>query len=125
MTAKTPSQPATSTARKPAQSTEDVPQQAQASAPPKPAAKVVETRPCTCGCGEQITSKKGIFRPGHDARAVGQLQRAVLAGELTEAQALERIAPASELLKAKLTRSIKLAQEKAAAKAKPAETDTK
>ncbi|MEU8269115.1 hypothetical protein AB0B89_18340 [Sphaerisporangium sp. NPDC049002] len=98
-------------------------QEAQATTPQPGAKKVpatVEPRPCLCGCGEQITSKKGLFRPGHDARMVGQLTRAVVAGEMTEAQALERLVPASELLKAKVTRSIKLNVEKAAKKAQEA-----
>lgn len=96
-------------------------------APKTPAKKSPSTpkkqpRQCTCGCGG--TTKGGIFLPGHDARFVGLVARAVVAGELTEAAAEERMASVSDLLKAKIRRSIELGRTKAeakAAKATPAE----
>lgn len=52
---------------------------------------------------------------------MGKLSRAVVAGEMTEAEALATIAPASDLLKAKVQRSIKLNLAKAAAATPPVE----
>lgn len=99
---------------KPQEAPEDAPEQAPATTHPTPPPAAPEPRSCLCGCGGAVASKRGLFRPGHDARVVGQLVRAVIAGEMTEAQALERIAPASDLLKAKVTRSIKLHLDRAA-----------
>ncbi|MEU1733344.1 hypothetical protein [Streptosporangium sp. NPDC020145] len=92
---------------------ENVAQAAQATTHPTPGERLTvpeEPRLCLCGCGGGVASKKALFLPGHDAKAASQLVRAVVAGELTEAQALERIAPASERLKDKITRSIKAKQ---------------
>ncbi|MEU6999931.1 hypothetical protein [Nonomuraea sp. NPDC046570] len=98
--------PATSAADKP-----------QATTPQPKAKKVVEPRPCLCGCGEQITSRKGIFRPGHDARHCSQLAKAVANKELTKAQALAQAGKASEALRNKLATMLDNAAQRAKAKA--------
>ena len=91
---------------------------AKTTAPAKPepkAKKVAEPKSCTCGC--EGTTKGGLFLPGHDARFSGLVSRAVLNGELTDAHAEERMAPVSDLLKAKIRRSIELGRKKATAPA--------
>lgn len=45
-----------------------------------------QKRPCTCGCGE--TTGGGLYRPGHDARHVSALAKAVKAGDKSADQAL-------------------------------------
>lgn len=57
---------------------------------------------CKCGCGETAPRN---YRPGHDARHVSQLARAVRDGSLDKRAALRAVA-ASEKLQAKLTRAL-------------------
>ncbi len=92
----------------------------EATAAPEPQAPIETPAPkrfCLCRCGEEMTSKNGLFRPGHDAKAVGKLTRAVLAGEMTEGEALATIEPASSALKLKVSRAVTRAQTAAALKA--------
>ncbi|TXK18443.1 hypothetical protein [Homoserinibacter sp. GY 40078] len=56
---------------------------------------------CKCGCGEQV---KRDYRPGHDARHVSQLTRAVREGAIEKRVAL-RLLP-TESLREKLTRTL-------------------
>lgn len=56
---------------------------------------------CLCGCGETAPRN---YRPGHDARHVSQLARAVREGTLDK-RAATRALP-TEPLRQKLTRSI-------------------
>ena len=60
---------------------------------------------CACGCGEATSG--GRFRPGHDARFAGQLIRAVVAGQIELADALE--SAGSTGLRAKVTRGVQRA----------------
>ncbi|WP_454175063.1 hypothetical protein [Gordonia sputi] len=66
---------------------------------------------CACGCSE-VTSG-GRYRPGHDARHAGNLVRAVLAGQVEMADALDAVA--SDALRAKITRGVERAAQKGAA----------
>ncbi len=59
-----------------------------------------EPSPCLCGCGEPTARN---YRPGHDARHVGQLARAVVAGAADKRAALRALP--TEALRAKLTRA--------------------
>lgn len=54
---------------------------------------------CLCGCGENAPRS---YRPGHDARHVSQLARAVREGTLDKRAALRAVP--TEPLRAKLTR---------------------
>lgn len=55
--------------------------------PPRaPRASGGAPRPCGCGCTEMTGG--GIYRPGHDARHAGNLQKRVVAKELTAAEAI-------------------------------------
>lgn len=86
-----------------------------------PAKRKRQGRPCACGCAE--VTGGGLFRPGHDARALGQLKRRVVAGELTAEQAQTEAESAgwSQLLRDKLAASIAQAARKAASKAQAQE----
>lgn len=55
--------------------------------PPRaPRASGGAPRPCGCGCTEMTGG--GIYRPGHDARHAGNLQKRVIAKELTATEAV-------------------------------------
>lgn len=69
---------------------------------------------CKCGC--EGATKGGNFLPGHDARLVSTLVGEVIAKKTTEAAARKRMAPFSDLLRAKFDKSLGLAQDKAAKK---------
>jgi len=56
---------------------------------------------CKCGCGEPTPRN---YRPGHDARHVGQLARAVAAGTTDKRAALKALP--TEPLKAKFTKAL-------------------
>jgi hypothetical protein len=62
---------------------------------------------CLCGCGETAARN---YKPGHDARHVGQLARAVTDGSVEKRAALKALP--TDPLRAKFTRAV----EKAAAK---------
>lgn len=95
---------------------------------PEPAAQApiptpAPSRLCLCRCGLAITSK-ALFKPGHDAKAVGRLRDEVALGKMTLTEALATIAPASDLLKDKVTRAVyraKSAQQAREAAAQPVE----
>lgn len=52
-------------------------------------------RPCKCGCGEMTGG--GMYRPGHDARHVSALTRAVKAGETALHDAVGELAHSAKL----------------------------
>ncbi|HEU5160328.1 MAG TPA: hypothetical protein VFU43_25240 [Streptosporangiaceae bacterium] len=77
------------------------------------------TRDCSCSNGCPAQTKR-LFAPGHDARMVGRLRNEVVAGTLTPADAIAEAvkrSDGSELLVAKVRRSVELATTKQAAKA--------
>jgi len=51
---------------------------------------------CRCGCTE-VVKKDGGFRPGHDARLVGNLVRKVRQGDMKKADALALLADRPKL----------------------------
>lgn len=53
-------------------------------------------RPCTCGCGE--VTGGGLYRPGHDAAHCSRLVKAVVAGGMTESDALAEVAHSDKLV---------------------------
>ncbi|WP_018178759.1 hypothetical protein [Jongsikchunia kroppenstedtii] len=53
---------------------------------------------CRCGCGEMTGG--GNYRPGHDARHVGQVARAVVAKEISLAEGMDQLGSQALQLKA-------------------------
>lgn len=74
---------------------------------------------CGCGCGQPT---RNTYRPGHDARAAGQVGRALIAGTMSKAEAQLLLSPA---LLAKALRMAETKATKKTPKTKPAtETGT-
>lgn len=55
--------------------------------------KTTEIRQCACGC-EQYVAGRATFRPGHDARMVGQLARDLATGDGAYVKAITGVTPA-------------------------------
>ena len=63
---------------------------------------------CKCGCGAPTSGKKASYRPGHDARHVSRLVRAIKAASPEESALLQQVAAQdlSDKLLMKLTRAL-------------------
>ncbi len=88
----------------------------------KPATKPATVKPCGCGDEACTSTTARSFAPGHDAKMVGRLTRAVLAGEMTEDEAKQAATNAggSALLISKLNTAIPRERTKAEAKVRRA-----
>lgn len=65
---------------------------------PAPAAPTTKRDPnpanlpsCLCGCGTVIQSRKGMYRPGHDARHAGNIGRALMEAGRIDSDLLEKL----------------------------------
>lgn len=91
-------------------------------APAVKAKKVVELRPCGCGCGTMVPRS---FAVGHDARHKGALLRAFDAGDAEAGEELlarnwksaEQLIERTDRAEAKAAKKVAVAEAKAAAKA--------
>jgi hypothetical protein len=63
---------------------------------------------CGCQCGDRCNSPESTFRPGHDARLISKLLKAIAAGELTIDQAARQAVttPLAQKLRAAHQRAI-------------------
>lgn len=64
--------------------------------------KTSESKVCLCGCGEEVRTKRALYRPGHDSRHVGMVARRVV---LTGDQKILEELP-SEPLRARAVKAI-------------------